>query len=275
MRLDPLSKSTYFLVILMLHLSSRNFIRFLERGHEFRFYLAAGFICCFLGMFSKELRRWATIAATVLGASQLALVFPVHSNHFFLEFTCLLFFGIAACTKQYKGNEQAIQKALLWMLALLFVGSGVQKLLHGTYFTGTFLAHAVSQHDRFDPLFRILLSNEEFTALNTGAAEAFRFHSWSAVVVSNLVWITEIIAGVLILVKPYKRIGLISVFIILIAIEVLALELMFGLLVLNLILVCWPWKSALPWRIALPSSAILYCMLIATKLGILSFQFHA
>lgn len=217
------------------HLFARDFLAYLHRDAPMRLVLA-GLVVFALAVslhraYQQE-ARWILAAAVSL---KLWLMFPENSNHFFVEFVVAWLCALAKVSRT--DQRRTLIAALRWLLVIVFFHSGLQKLLHGTYFHGTFLATRITEA-RFAWFLALILPHEEFVAIQrlmqVGASGPFMFRSWPALLVSNAIYLGEMSAAVLLALPRTRTFGVLSLLGICLAIEVVAREALFGLLVLHL-----------------------------------------
>lgn len=240
----------------------RETIRFLESAADLRLLWALGFGACFAASFHAGARRAASLVALALAILKGAVVFPHSSNHFLLEFLCLLFAGLACWRRE--DDLVVFVRGLRALPVIVLLWSGVNKAIYGTYFGGAFLATALPGAG-FANVFGLLLGEAELARLlATRPPGPYLFTSPLALLASNLVWIGEIVCGALLLWPRARRLGLLGAIALLLGIELGAFEVMFGTLMLNLLLLFAP---AVWTRRAFLASAVFYASLVGTKLG--------
>jgi hypothetical protein len=240
----------------------RETIRLLEGGGDVRLVWAVAFAACFVASLHGAALRAAALAGLAVATSKLLAVFPHGSNHFLLEYLGLVF---ASLTRFHEEEElRVLVRSLRWLPVLVFLWSGVNKALYGTYFNGSFLAtqlHAAG----FAGVFGWLLPGDELARLlATQPPGPYHFTSLPALVASNAVWIGEIACGVLLLAPRTRTLGLLGAVALLLGIALGAFEVMFGTLMLNLLALFAPpvWS-----RMAFAASVPFYAGLVAAKLG--------
>lgn len=156
--------------------------------------------CAGLAWSSKR-AHWAARLAVPVLLLQLAATFPFADNHFVLE--VLVVAVLAAVGRNGDGEAEALQ-GVLWVIAIVLFQTGLQKVLHGQYFEGEFLAFMVGRGGRFGDVFAWMLSPVEveqlaaYDPLRSGAGP-YRVDSMAFVIVSNLVWLAEIALAALLL----------------------------------------------------------------------------
>jgi hypothetical protein len=196
----------------------------------------------------------ATAAMAV--AVDMADMFPINSNHSFLEALLLALFLLVDFTKS---EQRDLLVAMgRWLVVFVMLQSGLQKVLHGAYFNGMYLATELD-HERLQLqwVFRHVLQPNELgallEALRAGRDGPFMFHSPAAVVLSNSVYLSELLVAVLLLRERTRLHGAVLGVAVLVAIEVVAVEISFGILSLNLLMLFFP----MPWRVHLAAVSLL------------------
>ena len=249
--------------LLLVHLLARELVRCIETGGDpLRMAWAAGFGLALALSLVPALRGWAIRVALAVAVSKAVWVFPGSSNHFFLELMCLSSLSLRSARGDEGAETREILAALRWIPALVFFWSGLNKALYGTYFNGAFLASWMPNRS-FAWVFGWLMPDAELQAiLRTEPPGPFAFESSLALVASNAVWVGEIAAGLLLLYRPLRPVGLLVGLALLIGIEIGARELLFGLLMLNLLALYQPLRWT-EWM--LPASAVAYATLITVR----------
>lgn len=214
-------------------------------------------------------RTWAPRLALPVLLLQLVWTLPLTNNHFFLELACVALLALVSADGD--GEELALD-AIRWVTVLVLVHTGVQKVLHGLYFHGEFLAFMAARADRFADAFRWLVPADELARLARLAAEPragagpFRVDSTPFVVVANLVWIVEIVLGVLLVPRRTRTVAAIAALAFVLAIQLGARELGFALLFANLLLAFLPRAIG---GAALTPLALLFAWAVAAAFGAL------
>lgn len=201
--------------------------------------------------------EWAARGALAVVLGQVVWVFPLAANHLFLELVCLV---LVALPRRGDAQDAGVALAgLRWTTALVLFHTGLQKVFYENYFRGDFLALMAGADERFGRGFRILLSGAELERLasldrsRTGAGP-FRVASPLLVVASNAVWIAELCLPALLLSRRLRVWGVVGGVALMVGIQVVALEIGFALLFVNLLLLFLPgrWNArALPFAVLL------------------------
>lgn len=228
--------------------------------------LTLGFsLCLLLGFFPRSSKA-AGISAAVLAAFAAVWYLPETANHAFLMALCLFFL---AAVDRKKPEEQALAlQALRWCWVIVFFASGIQKLIYGLYFRAELLIYMIAHEETFATLFGALMPAGELVRIRGLAATGGPYLTdWTPLVVmSNVVWIFEILAPVLLLFKPTRSIAAVLTLCFVAAIELGARELFFGVMAVNLTLLFFrrDWIRRL-----LPAYVLAFSLLILVEAGIL------
>ena len=176
--------------------------------------------------------------AAILGVQILGKM-PNSANHVFLEFLCLALIGLVDASRGHE-RELAI-KAGRWIVIIVLFYSGLQKLVHGYYFDGPFLAFATATDDRFAFLFRHFLPAAEFDRLLAMGDESlgmgpYRVDSAIFVAISNITYVSEIVIPILMVIRKTRAFATILAVLFVVVVEAGAREFLFGTLIINLLL---------------------------------------
>jgi hypothetical protein len=215
-----------------------------------------------------QARRAAGVMTTVT-LLEVITNLPDTPNHVYLELYCLGLFAVLDTDSKAEGP--LLRSALCWMAILVLFHSGLQKVIYGYYFRGDFLLTVIAGRERFAwPFVWLLPAGEverlrQFEAFLTGAGP-FRSDSILLLVVSNGVWVAEIVLPVLIVVGRSRAMAVGLAIALVVGFQVLAREFVFALLFAQLLLVALPGE----WnRRTVPLFLIAYAILILGILGIL------
>ena len=233
--------------------------------HRAKLVLALG---CAAATWHAPWARGACAGAALLAASEVVLSFPEAANHHYLQ---LLVLGLLAWTNRLNpGEATALTGGLRWIGLLGLIHAGWQKLLHGHYLDGSFLAFAISRNDRFSSFFAWLAPAQEverLQGLSFGlGAGPYRVDSALFQAIANLTWVAEIVLPLMLLFRQTRHLGLLLVLGYIIAIELGAREIFFGGLIVNLLLLFAPtdWNRKL-----LPAFVGLYLLALLSTLGVI------
>ncbi|MFT5050563.1 MAG: hypothetical protein ACI8QZ_001965 [Chlamydiales bacterium] len=220
--------------------------------------------------------RGAARLATLMVLGQLLLSMPDTANHVFLEF--VLFLLLAMLDPGKEPEAKLLMRGLRWYIAIFFVYAGIQKVIYGYYFDGQFLAYMAATEDRFTLVFQHLIPAPELERLQAfneavladgrhqPATDAgpYRVDAPLFVVMSNLVWMYEIVAPILLMFRRTRAAAALSIIAFVLLIELGAREITFGMLMTNLaLLYLWgPWIKRL-----FPAFALAYLYLLLADGG--------
>lgn len=255
-------------LFLLLHVSARAWLTALSAadGEQSRFIplaiITSGALL--LGL-SKEWTRSATGLAALAWTFRLFLRWPQSSNHFYLEWTCLMF--VWCLGARGDENRKLLLQALRWLTLIAIFYTGAQKVMYGSYFQGQFLAWEIATKESFAAFFQPFMSAEEFSRLRhiypeRLGAGPFIVNSPIFLAMSNSVYLIEMLAPVFIMLRRTRVLATSGFLLFMVAIQAGALELPFGLLMVNLLLVFFP--RALNYR-ALPAITACYLALFAAR----------
>ena len=137
-------------------------------------------------------------------------------------------------------------------------------MLYGQYFDGRFLAVMLMLHENYRQVFAPLVADTELQRLaaysiHRAGDGPFVASSTALVLVSNLAWAGELLAAALLVVRrlwgAWFAVGLI------LAIELAARELVFGIVMIALFLLSTPLRVATPaYRVLLVATCLLTCV---------------
>ena len=198
---------------------------------------------------------------------QVALVFPNTANHNFLELYALALLCLLGHDET--PDLQWVLGGLKWLTVVVLFHTGFQKLAHGYYLRGDFLAFMVGAQERFAHLFAVMLPAEEITRLQsydylrTGSGP-FRVSRPLFVAASNAVWIAELTLPVFVVWRRTRTWATLLAVGLIVMIQLGALEIGFAILFVNLLLLFLPgnWNRRL-----LPLFA--FVLVIAALAGLL------
>ena len=266
-----------FRLFMLLHAAGRTAISVIERTRNTPMDLAAivhlyGMVLVLVAGCVPRYSLWATRAAALLVLGQIllpgtAMSLPLTANHLFLELIVLMF--LALLNDRDDREAPLLLQMLRWMTAVFFFYAGVQKLLYGRYFDGQLLGYYVASNERFQAFFQYLLPAEEFARLQSVGGLApgsgpYSVDSPLFLLISNSVYVFEMAAGVLLMVRRTRTLAAIGAILFVIMIELAARELTFGMLMINLLLLF----AAGRWNLfTLPAFALAYAWLVAAAAG--------
>ncbi len=265
-----LSKTTSFRRILLLVVAAESWhaLHFPAYQHDVALHvtIACGLSACAAAGFVPRIERLATATAFLGLAADLASVFPNNANHQYLGLVCL---GLLLVPRSGDDAEQRLTlQALRWLIPIGFFWSGVQKVFHGYYFGGEFLAVRIATDSSFATVLEPFLSAEEFGRLSSlvpgRGAGPYRVDEPLFLLLSNGAWLAELTLPPLLLVRPTRTLAAFGVIAFMFAIELGAREIFFGMMMVSLALL-YPERDAN--RLALPLFGAVIAMLLATSAG--------
>jgi hypothetical protein len=228
----------------------------------------------------RRVMRPVAVALALVQWVRFAFTYPDASNHYLIE--CLSI-GVFALVDLEREEERALCLRMLgWVVVVVLFMSGVQKLLHGAYFKGQYLAYMVATTDRFRNFFRFIIPAADLAHLDSlrNAVPAMRFageqligappgpyrvHSFWFIAVSNGVWIGELTVAVGLLVRRLRPFALAGGLVLMAGILASSNELFFDTFFINLLLLFA--RKDLIWKL-LPASLACYAYYLAVGFGI-------
>jgi hypothetical protein len=212
-------------------------------------------------------RRAAFAGFACLQAWYVWSLFPQTGNHRYLE---LAFSALFALLDDEKAEEQRLLlRSLRWVVIVVLFYSGVQKLVHGYYFRGQFLAYSLWR-DTFRPILGTLLPGEELQRLTSYGGIVgdgpYLVSSPLFLTVSNAVWVVEIALALLLFSRATRAYACAAACAFMIATESVARELMFGVEFVSAVLLFA--RSDLLRRLIWPIVGVL-TLLWLVRLGLL------
>ncbi len=185
----------------------------------------------------RPLRR-AAIAVALGWLVYLHLqIFPEVANHAYIQ---ILVLALCCGLDASKEEDQALfLQALRWLTVIVMFWAGCQKLWYGTWFDGRILFYLVGLDPDAQTAGQLLLPAAELERLASyGDAPVqgpFLGDSLLVVALSNLAWMSEIAVAGLLLVPRTRAIGVPVGIAMMVGIEFIARELVFGLLMVSMI----------------------------------------
>ncbi len=212
-------------------------------------------------------RRWALAVLAVSHAVLVWREFPATGNHAYLE---VAFFALVAllCTGT-DDDDALLQRAVRWLVCVVFFWSAVQKLAHGYWLNGSYLAFSLDSAG-FRPVLSWLIDPAELARLSTYQGRPgdgpYLASSWRLLGVSNATWLVELLLAPLLVWRPTRRAAALLGLAVLGGIQVGAREVFFGLVFANAVLLYLPgtWH-----RRAVPVVAVLLAVLMLSRVGVL------
>jgi hypothetical protein len=257
-----------FRMLLLVHGAVRLWDSYLLKG-EHPLHLAMALVLTLAACAATRPRfaRIAVLAALWAVGLEIAVTHGP-ANHVYAE---LLLLGLVALLDPDRQHEATLLVcALRWMVALLLFWAGLQKVLYGTYFQADFLCWMIARRPAFADALGWLLPAQELARLTAASATElgagpFRSDAVLLVLASNAVWIAELLLPALLLVRRTRipAAWLAAAFVL--SIQLVARELMFGLLYSQLVLLVLPGRG---FRRVAPVYALVYAYLAAGLLGL-------
>jgi hypothetical protein len=185
--------------------------------------------------------RARTIAFAGLALTQAVVLwreFPAAGNHAYLE---LVFCLLCALLDPRQAEEQKLflRAARAIVCIVLFYG-GVQKMVHGYYSHGQYLAFSIGASPSFRGLLEHLMPAAELERLAAYKGEIgdgpYLVASGLFVALSRAVYLAEMALAVLLVVPATRRLGVWGATLFVVAIEIGAREVFFGLVFVNALL---------------------------------------
>ena len=218
-----------------------------------------------IATFRTRWQRLALLIALPLQLYQVYEKFPAVANHLWVETLLLLALLLVA---ESDDDNVLYRQFACWLAVIVFFYSGLQKFWYGTYFDGQYLATKIALFEHYRVFFAWFVPAEDIARLQSYAplyagAGPFRIESLSYLVVVNLVWITEIVAALLLLFRRTRFWGLVFGLLVILGIELVAREVFFGVLY---VAVCLAFLRRDGVRWLIPAAAALYVYLILTTI---------
>lgn len=210
------------------------------------------------------LTRWRRLGFAGLSVTLAAVVawfFPATGNHEYLELIfCLLCLGL---DPRRPGEGELLVRSVRWLVCVVLLWAGVQKIVHGLYFEGGHLAYSLSR-ETYRNVFSLLLPADELARLAsyTGSIGSgpYRVGSLRFLVVSNLTYVVEIALVPALLWRPTRGFAVGAAVLLSIAIQSAAREFFFCLVLGNALLLFL--ESDVNRRLIVPMALLLACLLL-------------
>ncbi len=261
-----------FQLFLFTHVAVRTLL-WAQRADDWvvgRYLLAAVLVACAVVVWRLPARAHAAAAVALAALTiKLGASFPGTSNHFFLEYLCVAL--CVLCAPADAGERTLLLAAVRGLTLIVLFHSGLQKVLHATYFDAQFLGYEIGSKSAFAWLFGWLLPADELarlralhpTALGNGP---YAVRSVPVVLLANAIWAFEMLAPVFLVWRRTRVPAVFATIAVIVLIQAGARELMFGVLMINLLLLFLPTavNSA-----TLPGFLMLFAVLVAARAGLL------
>jgi len=177
-------------------------------------------------------RHWrpAIAGVAVLQLWYVCALFPMAGNHRYLEAS---FAAVLAVLDDDDGPEQLLAlRSLRFMVLVVLFYSGLQKLVHGYWLRGQFLAWSLWR-DSFRSALAPLFSSRELASLTSYGASTgdgpYLVSSLPVLALSNAVWIAEIALAGLLVPRATRRLACVATCVLIAVTEIVAREMMFGI----------------------------------------------
>lgn len=220
-----------------------------------------------LGTERPTLRQTCFGGLAALHIAISAYDFPATANHSFLVIALCLLASVLAPGEPAERTLYA--RAVRWVVVVVLFFSGAQKLAHGYWIDGAYLAHALSR-ETYASALGALIPAEELARLQSldGSLGSgpYRPDTMALVLLSNATWVAEMLLAVLLVLPRTRLVALVATCFLFLAIEVAAREIFFGLIFLSGLSVFGP--PALSRNLLLPY-AIVVALLLLVRLGVL------
>lgn len=226
-----------FEIILAMVLVTEYWCRAIAKWHDLDAFLlgAVAGVTAFGALVIFTTRRRLGFAGLSLTLAAVALrLFPATGNHEYLELLfCLLCAGLDLRRPQ---ERRLFVDAARWLVCVILFWAGVQKLLHGFYFDGAYLAYSLARESYRD-VFTLLLSADELARLASYSGDVgagpYRVGSPMFLLASNLTYAAEIALVPALLWRRTRRFAVLATAILLVAIQSAAREVFFCLVLGN------------------------------------------
>jgi hypothetical protein len=233
---------------------------------EYRAHLTIASLCCLLALHVP----WRRAALAMLALSHAILAwqsFPSTGNHVYLEAALC---ALGATLRTDDAAERAVYyRAVRWLVIVVLFWSGLQKLVHGYWVHGQYLAFALSR-STFRPVLGVLAGQDELARLTrfSGAIGdgPYLVRSWTLLAASNVVWIAELLLAPLLLWPRTRRGAAIAALALVALVELGAREAFFGLVFANAALL---YLSAAVHRRAIAAVTVILVAILLSRLGVI------
>lgn len=257
-----------FRLLLLVHGAVRLWDRYLvEGGHPLHLAMALVLTLAAAASILPRFAGAAVFAALWVVGVEVAVTHGP-ANHVWAE---LMLLGLFALLDPSRDDEALwLVCTLRWMVALLLFWAGVQKLLYGGYFRAEFLCWMIADRPAFAIALGWLLPADELARLTSASATAvgsgpYRTSSLPLILASNAVWLAELVLPALLFVRRTRMLGAVAATLFVLSIQLVAREVMFGLLYSQLVLLTLPGDG---YRRIAPLYAAAYAYLALGLLGL-------
>jgi len=212
-------------------------------------------------------RRPALAALAGLQAWYVWSLFPQAGNHRYLELTFAVL--LASFDDENPEEQRFLLRSLRWTVVVVLFYSGLQKLVHGYYFQGQYLAFSMWR-DTFRASLGWLLPAEELQRLMSYSWEVgdgpYSVSSPLFVAVSNAVWLSEMALAILLLPRATRTVACVATCCLIVVVEAVAREFLFGIEFFAAILL---FAGSDVIRHIVKPVAVLLALLVLVRLGAL------
>ena len=239
--------------------------QFLRRGHTVGAILCGASLLFGLAIRTKKsLRPAATLACAAIATTFVVVTFPTTANH---GYATWLLCVTALWIQRLKGQDRMAGLALArWLAAIIMFWSGAQKLLHGTYDHGEFLASQIAVHaQRFAGPLSVVISEADLAHLveSQAGSGTFEFTSWQALSLSRAIPIAELLLGVGLLFGTTRLAAAWVAALFVLAIQLVAGEITFAMVMLGVLSTFYPAR-----QMAAISDVITLVFIVAAALAL-------
>ncbi len=258
-----------FAVILALIIGSEYWARALPKWHAlaplYLASLAAATLLCGAALYAP----WRRAAFAGLALTQAVVIwqeFPAAGNHAYLE----LVFCLLCATLGAQRDEQILfVRAVRWLVCVVFFYGGLQKLVHGYWLHGEYLAFSLTSPSFRGALGPLLPPGElaRLTAFSGAVGDGpYRVASPLFVALSQATVLAELALAPALLWRRTRALAVGAALALLAAIELGAREVFFGLVFANAILL---FLQGTAHRRLVPVFAVVLALLLLVRLGVL------
>jgi hypothetical protein len=237
-----------------------------ELAMPYYWHLGLATVLCAAGLFDP-LRRPAFFALAVSHAVLVWREFPSTGNHAYLEVAfCLL---AAALRLDDAEDRRLYLRSVRWVVVIVLFYSGLQKLVHGYWSEGQYLAFSLGSVT-YRSVLGLLLPADELARLSALRGEVgdgpYVVSSWPLLVLSNGTWLLEMALAPLLVWPRTRHLSVWLALGFLLAIQVAAREVFFGLIFANALVLFLPGDKN---RLLVIPVAMLLLTLALSRIGIL------
>ncbi len=186
-----------------------------------------------------RLRERGLLVLSALSGFHIFWAFPHVANHSFLMLFCLL--GLTLFATDSVEDQALLLAGLRWLAVIVLFWSGVQKLLHGQFFEGEFLAQRIAIDPRYASFFSLVMPEEVARLRGLPPTGPFVLQSGIGLVISNLTYLTEIALGLILLLgRSLRPLAWAAAALLIVGIQLGAREFYFGVAMLQILVLFAP-----------------------------------